>query len=157
MGNNDGDSENPITTDGDIFCWMRPEDVDYIRPVTSCHACSDLAAEMAASLAAASIVFKDQKAYSKKLVHGAKTLFKFSRNERGRYSFPGTDAELFYNSTSYWDEFIWGAAWLYYATGNNSYLQLATTSGLAKHAAFSKGPIHGVLSWDNKLLGAQVC
>nr|XP_008370239.2 endoglucanase 25-like [Malus domestica]XP_028957155.1 endoglucanase 25-like [Malus domestica] len=156
LGNNDGDSENPITTDGDIFCWMRPEDIDYIRPVTACHACSDLAAEMAASLAAASIVFKDQKAYSKKLVHGAKTLFKFSRNERGRYSFPGTDAELFYNSTSYWDEFIWGAAWLYYATGNNSYLQLATTSGLAKHAAFSKGPIHGALSWDNKLLGAQV-
>lgn len=63
MGNNDGDSENPITTDCEIFCWMRPEDIDYIRPVTACHACSDVAAEMAASLSAASIVFKDQKAY----------------------------------------------------------------------------------------------
>ncbi|KAB2621850.1 endoglucanase 9-like [Pyrus ussuriensis x Pyrus communis] len=126
LGNNDGDSENPITTDCETFCWMRPEDIDYIRPVTACHACSDVAAEMAASLSAASI---------------------FSRNERGRYSFPGTDAELFYNSTSYWDEFIWGAAWLYYATGNNSYLQLGTTPGLAKHAAFS----NGAYSWSVEL------
>ncbi|GAB4847406.1 hypothetical protein Ancab_026464 [Ancistrocladus abbreviatus] len=38
-----------------------------------------------------------------------------------------------------------------------SYLQLATTPGLAKHAgAFWGGPDYGVLSWDNKLTGAQV-
>lgn len=111
---------------------------------------------MAAALASASIVFKDDKAYSQKLVHGAKTLFKFSRSQRGRYSV-GTDAEIFYNSTSYWDEFVWGASWLYYATGNSSYLQLATTPGLAKHAgAFWGGPDYGVLSWDNKLAGTQV-
>ena len=111
---------------------------------------------MAAALAAASIVFKDDKTYSQKLVHGAKTLFSFSRRQRGRYS-TGTEAAIFYNSTMYWDEFIWAAAWLYYATGNSSYLQLATTPGLAKHAgAFVDSPDYGVLSWDNKLPGAQV-
>ncbi|KAL0454537.1 UNVERIFIED_CONTAM: Endoglucanase 25 [Sesamum latifolium] len=140
----------------DHYCWMRPEDIDYDRPVTECHSCSDLAAEMAAALASASIVFKDNKVYSQKLVHGAKTLFKFSREQRGRYS-SGNEAAIFYNSTSYWDEFVWGATWLYYATGNSSYLQLATTPGLAKHAgAFWGGPYYGVLSWDNKLAGAQV-
>ncbi|KAL6494448.1 hypothetical protein OROGR_031248 [Orobanche gracilis] len=140
----------------DHYCWMRPEDIDYDRPVTECHSCSDLAAEMAAALASASIVFKDNKAYSQKLVHGAKTLFKFSRDERGRYSV-GNEASMFYNSTSYWDEFIWGSTWLYYATGNSSYLQLATTTGLARHAgAFFGGPFYGVLSWDNKLAGTQV-
>ncbi|KAK6143801.1 hypothetical protein DH2020_024149 [Rehmannia glutinosa] len=112
----------------DHYCWMRPEDIDYDRPVTECHSCSDLAAEMAAALASASIVFKDNKVYSQKLVHGAKTLFKFSRDQRGRYS-SGNEASIFYNSTSYWDEFVWGATWLYYATGNTSYLQLATTPG----------------------------
>lgn len=136
---------------------MRPEDIDYVRPVTECHSCSDLAAEMAAALASASIVFKDSKAYSQKLVHGAKTLFHFARQQRGRYSAGGSEAAIFYNSTSYWDEFVWGGAWLYYATGNSSYLQLATTPGLAKHAgAFWGGPDYGVLSWDNKLTGAQV-
>lgn len=144
------------TTPNDHYCWMRPEDIDYERPVTECHACSDLAAEMAAALASASIVFKDNKAYSQKLVHGAQTLFTFSRKQRGRYS-TGNEAEIFYNSTSYWDEFVWGATWLYYATGNNSYLQLATNPVMAKHAgAFWGGPFYGVLSWDNKLAGSQV-
>ncbi|KAK6805183.1 hypothetical protein RDI58_002968 [Solanum bulbocastanum] len=151
-----GDTSGGATDPNDHYCWVRPEDIDYARPVTECHGCSDLAAEMAAALASASIVFKDSKAYSQKLVHGARTLFKFSRDQRGRYSV-GNEAENFYNSTGYWDEFIWGAAWLYYATGNSSYLQLATTPGIAKHAgAFWGGPDYGVLSWDNKLTGAQV-
>jgi hypothetical protein len=46
---------------------------------------------------------------------------------------------------------------MYFATGNNSYLKLATTPGIAKHAgAFWGGQDYGVFSWDNKLAGAQV-
>ncbi|KAG6506664.1 hypothetical protein ZIOFF_031991 [Zingiber officinale] len=141
----------------DHYCWMRPEDIDYTRPVYECHSCSDLASKMAASLAAASIVFKDSKTYSDKLVHGAKTLFQYGRLQRGRYSPGGTDPAIFYNSTGYWDEFLWGGSWLYFATGNSSYLQLATAPALAKHAgAFWGGPDYGVFSWDNKLTGSQV-
>lgn len=152
-----GDTSDGSTTPNDHYCWMRPEDIDYDRPVIECHSCSDLAAEMAAALASASIVFKDNKAYSQKLVHGARTLFKFSRDQRGRYSAGGTEAATFYNSTNYYDEFVWGATWLYYATGNSSYLQLATTPGIAKHAgAFWGGKYYGVMSWDSKLAGAQV-
>ncbi|KAL5974930.1 hypothetical protein ACLOJK_031606 [Asimina triloba] len=140
----------------DHYCWVRPEDIGYPRPVYECHACSDLAAEMAAALAAASIVFKDSKTYSQKLVHGATALFKFAREQRGRYSPRGSDPSLFYNSTGYWDEFVWGSAWLYYATGNSSYLYLATHPTMAKHAgAFWSNPYYGVLSWDSKLPGAQ--
>lgn len=152
-----GDTSGGSTTPNDHYCWERPEDIDYPRPVYECHACSDLAAEMAAALASASIVFKDTKTYSQKLVHGAKTLYKFSRDQRGRYSSGGSDAARFYNSTTYWDEYLWGATWLYYATGNSSYLALATNKGLAKHAgAFWGGPDYGVLNWDNKLAGSQV-
>ncbi|GAB2278280.1 hypothetical protein Dimus_012970 [Dionaea muscipula] len=151
-----GDTSGGSTTPNDHYCWMRPEDIDYQRPVTECHSCSDLAGEMAASMAAASIVFKDNKAYSQKLVKGARALFKFARLQRGRYSI-GNEASIFYNSTMYWDEYVWGSAWLYYATGNLSYLQLATAPALAKHAgAFWSSPDYGVLSWDNKLTGAQV-
>ena len=77
---------NGSTTLDDHYCWMRPEDMDYPRPMTQCSVGSELAREMAAALAAASIVFKDDTAYSKKLVKGAITLFKFSKNKRGRYS-----------------------------------------------------------------------
>ncbi|KAF1866650.1 hypothetical protein Lal_00018034 [Lupinus albus] len=137
-------------------CWIRPEEIDYPRPVTKCSSCSDLAAEMAAALAAASIVFNDDRAYSKKLVHGATTLFKFSRDQIGQYD-SGSEGARFYNSSGYFDEFVWGGAWMYYATGNSTYLNLVTTPSVAQDAgAFDRGPNYGVLSWDNKLAGAQV-
>ncbi|KAJ7250444.1 hypothetical protein O6H91_17G062000 [Diphasiastrum complanatum] len=141
----------------DHYCWERPEDMDYARPVAQLSSGSDLAAEMAAALAAASIVFKDNAAYSEKLVNGARTLFQMSRDRRGRYSASVPDAASFYNSTGYYDEFLWGGAWLYYATGNISYLQLVTTYGIGLHAgAYGGGPSYGVFDWDNKLIGAQV-
>ncbi|KAF6150619.1 hypothetical protein GIB67_022231 [Kingdonia uniflora] len=82
--------------------------------------------------------------------------FKVISEVARRYSPTGSDPLIFYNSTSYWDEYLWGGAWMYYATGNSSYLALVTTPGLAKYAgAFWRGPDFGVLSWDNKLTGAQ--
>ncbi|KAI3959265.1 hypothetical protein MKW92_011940 [Papaver armeniacum] len=141
-----GDTSGWSGRPNDHYCWMRPEDMDYPRDVHECHRCSDLAAEMAAALASASI-----------LVHGAVTLYQFARDKRGRYNADNTDASIFYNSTSYWDEFIWGATWLFYATGNTSYLERATSQVLAKHAgAFSGGPSYGIPSWENKLTGSQV-
>ncbi|RYR76032.1 hypothetical protein Ahy_A01g000628 [Arachis hypogaea] len=149
--------ENSNSTPNEQYCWMRLKDIDYPRAVTECHqGCSDLAAEMAAALAVASIVFKDDKSYAEKLVHGATTLFKFSRDGRGKFSAAGSKAGRLYNSTSYWDEFIWGGAWMYYATGNSLYLKLATTPDIAKYAgAFRGSPNYGVLSCDNKFSAAQ--
>ncbi|EYU33245.1 hypothetical protein MIMGU_mgv1a022358mg, partial [Erythranthe guttata] len=147
----------PSGTDpNDHSCWMRPEDIDYERPVTECNRCSDLAAEMAAALASASIVFKDSVTYSHQLIRGVETVFQFSRERRGLYSIENQAAN-FYNSTSYWDEFVWGATWLYYATGNISYLELANAPALATRAgAFERRLCDRVFSWDNKLPGAQV-
>nr|XP_017235883.1 PREDICTED: endoglucanase 25-like [Daucus carota subsp. sativus]XP_017235884.1 PREDICTED: endoglucanase 25-like [Daucus carota subsp. sativus]XP_017235885.1 PREDICTED: endoglucanase 25-like [Daucus carota subsp. sativus]XP_017235886.1 PREDICTED: endoglucanase 25-like [Daucus carota subsp. sativus] len=45
---------------------------------------------------------------------------------------------------------------MYYATGNNSNLSLSTNIKMATHAgAFWGGQDYGVLSWDNKLAGAE--
>ncbi|KAK8654375.1 hypothetical protein V6N13_128344 [Hibiscus sabdariffa] len=144
------------TGDGD--CWIRPESINYPRPVIPCSTCPALAAEMAAALAAASIVFKDDREYSKKLVHGADLLFKFATKGEGEHYTGGSDpSSKFYNSTGFWDEFVWGGAWMYCATGNSSYIDLVTNPALAKHAeAFWGGPDHGVLGWDNKHAGAQL-
>jgi hypothetical protein len=57
----------------------------------------DLAAETAAALAAASIVFKNvSSTYSNTLIRHAKQLFNFAKNYRGKYSDSITDARNYY-------------------------------------------------------------
>ncbi|TXG48454.1 hypothetical protein EZV62_027748 [Acer yangbiense] len=143
----------------DHYCWQRPEDMDYPRPVQTIAAGPDLAGEMAAALAAASIVFRDNTAYSKKLIKGAQTVFSFARDfsRRTRYSRGNPYIEPIYNSTGYFDEYMWGAAWLYYATGNVSYISLATYPGVPRNSkAFSGNLDLSVLNWDNKLPAAML-
>lgn len=148
------------STLNDHYCWERPEDMDYPRVAYAVPSAPDLGAEMAAALAAASIVFRDSPAYSTKLVTGAKNIWTFAR-DRGKRQRYDTNIpigeQVFYNSTSYWDEYMWGAAWMYYATGNLTYLSFATNPELARNAvAKGGGPYFGVFDWDNKLIGAQV-
>lgn len=142
----------------DLICWVRPEQIEYERPVSTCSICPALAAEMTAALASASIVFKENKEYSKKLVHGADLLFKFATKQQGENYSAGPDPpSAQYNSSSFWDEFVWGGTWLYFATGDSSYLELVTSPLLAKKVDASGGGRHsGMLSWDNKHVGAQL-
>ncbi|OMO63939.1 Glycoside hydrolase, family 9 [Corchorus capsularis] len=155
VGEIDNSSKEAKTNEGN--CWIRPESISYTRPAIPCSTCPALAAEMAAALAAASIVFKDDQGYSKKLVHGADILFKFATKGEGENYAGGSDPPSHYNSSGFWDEFVWGGAWMYCATGNSSYIDLVTKPGLAKHDdAFWGGPDCGVLSWDNKHAGAQL-
>lgn len=154
-----GGSRNGSVIPDDHTCWTRPENMDYARPAQSATAASDLGAEMAAALASASIVFRDKAAYSKKLVNGAQTVFDFARDKsrRKRYSANNDYIVPYYNSTGYYDEYMWGAAWLYFATGNTSYIRLATDPGFPKNSkAFYRLPGQGVFSWDNKLPAAML-
>ncbi|KAK4858424.1 hypothetical protein QYF36_016164 [Acer negundo] len=154
-----GGSQNGSSVPDDHYCWERPEDMDYTRQVQTVSSGPDLAGEMAAALAAASIVFRDNTAYSKKLIKGAKTVFAFARDggKRTRYSRGNLFIEPYYNSSGYFDEYMWGSAWLYYATGNVSYITLATNRGLSKNSrAFSMIPDQLALSWDNKLPAAML-
>jgi len=74
----------------DHKCWERPEDMDTVRTVysvSSSNPGSDVAAETAAALAAASIVFRivDPK-YSRLLLKTAKNVMQFAMQYRGTYS-----------------------------------------------------------------------
>jgi endoglucanase len=143
----------------DHNCWQKPEEMDYARPTQICGSGPDLAGEMAAALAAASIVFRNNGAYSNKLIKGAQTLFAFARDpgKRTRYSGNNDYITPYYNSTGYYDEYMWGAAWLFYATGNKSYLSLATNEGIPRNAkAFYMTTDLSVPSWDNKLPQAML-
>lgn len=97
----------------------------YPRPVAQCSSAPELAAETAAALAAASIVFKNDKNYSDTLILGAKKVFNFSidNGKQTPYIENGnSDAAHFYPSSGFHDEQIWGATWLFFASGDWKYL-----------------------------------
>ncbi|KAL6565306.1 hypothetical protein OROGR_002257 [Orobanche gracilis] len=151
-----GGSQNGSRTPDDHYCWQRPEVMSYHRPVQTTTSAPELAAEMAAAMSAA---FRDNPTYSKKLIRGAETVFDFARDpgKRVAYCSGNPYIEPYYNSTGYFDEHMWGAAWLFYATGNKSYLSLATNPSIAENAkAFCRMPDSIVLSWDNKLPAAML-
>lgn len=154
-----GAAKNGSTTEDDHYCWQRPEDMSYTRPIIAVTSGPDLAGEVASALAAASIVFRDNPSYSSRLIAGATTVYNFARLQSHRtiYSLGNLDIAGFYNSSGYWDEYMWSAAWMYYATGNSSYASFATDPRLPKNAnAFRSIPDLGVLSWDNKLPAAML-
>ncbi|XP_022772662.1 endoglucanase 10-like [Durio zibethinus] len=141
----------------DHKCWERPEVMKEKRPLTQVNTSvpgTDVAAETAAAMASASLVFKTaDSTYSRTLLKHAKQLFNFADKYRGSYSENIPEVATYYNSTGYGDELLWAASWLYHATGDQSYLQYVTGEN-GKEFADWGSPTW--FSWDNKLAGTQV-
>lgn len=143
--------------------WWGPAEVMQMqRPsykIDATHPGSDLAAETAAALASASIIFRDTDAvYADKLLLHAKQLYKFADTYRGSYSDSITDATQYYNSWSgYADELSWGAVWLYLATNDQQYLNkaIAASDQWGTNQAGNWG-YQWTQSWDDKHYGAQL-
>ena len=133
------------------FCLNFTLTSSVIFQITAQNPGSELAAETAAALAAASIIFKeDDPTYSALCLRHAKELYNFADQHRGVYSDSIPEAAKFYGSSSrYNDELAWGAIWLYRATGDDGYLnkaeQISNTLGNVEE-----------LSWDNKAAGVQI-
>ncbi|CAI9266590.1 unnamed protein product [Lactuca saligna] len=163
-----GSTSNGTSPENDLNCWQRPEDMRYSRPVFSCDdTASDLAGEIIAALSAASLVFKEDQKYSTSLTKTATELFSVVANveeDPGRGFIQGTytmkddcggEARGFYNSTGYMDELVWGGTWLFFATGNTSYLRYATEHLVAaqnEELSIDKG----IFYWNNKLTAIEV-
>ncbi len=114
---------------------------------------SDLAGETAAALAAASLVFQPtDPTYATTLRTHAVQLYTFADSYRGKYSDCITDAAAFYNSWSgYQDELVWGALWLYRATGDDAYLTKAQSEAAGMSQDFK-----WTHAWDDKSYGSRV-
>lgn len=142
----------------DHKCWERPEDMDTSRNVYKIdadHPGSDVAAETAAALAAASMVFRTtDPIYSRHLLQTAMQVFDFADKHRGAYS-DSLQSEVcpFYCSYSgYNDELLWGAAWLQRASRNLSYISYIQSHGQNLGAEDNVN----IFSWDDKHAGARV-
>ncbi|CAK9263401.1 unnamed protein product [Sphagnum jensenii] len=139
-------------------CWERPENNDVPRPsykLNTTNPGSDVAAESAAAMAAASMVFRTtDPEYSDSLLKHASELFQFADTYKASYSVTNPVVQAFYNSTGFTDELLWGASWLYYATGNISYLDYVTSAKALVSARLGQFPLW--FSWDDKTPGLQV-
>ncbi|KAD2152072.1 hypothetical protein R6Q59_003972 [Mikania micrantha] len=142
----------------DHRCWERPEDMDTPRNVYKVSAQnpgSDVAAETAAALAAASIVFQvSDPSYSHKLLQTAKNVFDFANKYKGSYSDSlGSVVCPFYCSYSgYNDELLWGASWIHRASQDASYMSYIQSNG---HMMGSEDDDFS-FSWDDKRPGTKV-
>ncbi|KAK7868026.1 hypothetical protein R5R35_010197 [Gryllus longicercus] len=134
--------------------WGRPEDMTESRTaykIDASHPGSDLAAETAAALAAASVVFRKagDTNYANTLLQHAKDLYNFADTYRGKYSDSITDAKNFYSSYDYTDELVWGAIWIYRASNDQKYLTKAEQYYNSFNIQYRTG-----FGWDDKSLGA---
>ncbi|XP_051227686.1 endoglucanase 14-like [Lolium perenne] len=142
--------------DSDHKCWERPEDMDTPRNsymVNPSNPGSDVAAETAAALAAAAVVFSTpapggDRQYASTLLTHAKQLFEFAKNHRGLYQNSVPSVRSFYSSSGDEDELLWAAVWLYIATGDQEYKGYIA-------GANNLGWVPQSLGWDNKFIGAQ--
>lgn len=141
----------------DHNCWDRPETMSRKRKLTKIDTetpGTEVAAETAAAMAAASLVFRESDPkYSSTLLKHAKQLFDFADGNRGSYSVSIPEVQPYYNSTGYGDELLWAASWLYHATEDKTYLDFVSKNG----QKFGNFGSPSWFSWDNKLPGTHVC
>ncbi|KAL2939094.1 Endoglucanase 5 [Bienertia sinuspersici] len=116
-----------IVGDGeeDHSCWQRAEEMTTSRKASkldSGHPGSDVAAETAAALAAASLAFKPYNSSYSTLLRHAKEI----RLEASMMIHIRMQKRSIHHQGTRLDELLWAAAWLYRATNNNYYLQYAS-------------------------------
>nr|POE70565.1 endoglucanase 24 [Quercus suber] len=116
----------------DHNCWERPEAMTEKRPLVKVNMLfpgAEVAAETAAAMASASMVFKKiYFTYSSMLFMHAQQLFILADTYQGSYSVSILQVQKYYNSTGYGDELLWAATWLYHATGKQFYLRYVLLS-----------------------------
>ncbi|KAL5728183.1 cellulase [Ranunculus cassubicifolius] len=156
---------------GDHNCWQRPEDMDTPRTpyaVTKDHPGSEVSAEIAAALAASSIVFRASDiSYSNSLLRRAISVFNFADKYQGSYndSLGPWVCPFYCDYSGYQDELLWAAAWLQRATKSPMYWSylVQNVHNLAKitvksteTAGLSGGGSFAEFGWDTKNAGINV-
>lgn len=142
--------------------WGPAESVEAFmaRPfakIDASHPGSDLAGEAAAALAAVSMIFKPaDPTYAAACLTHARQLYDFADTYRGKYDAAIPAASGFYSSWSgYNDELVWGALWLYMATGESEYLAKAESyyPQLSNEQQTTTKSYRWTIAWDDKSYG----
>ena len=152
--------------------WGAPEllelqqviDRGFTRPSYKCGVDADnggsaVCAGTAASLAAASIIFKDSNPeYSELCIKHAKELYDMAlraQNDNGYHEY----AKGYYTSSHFEDELSWGGVWIYKATGEEDYLKTAESYSHKWGGEEMVGNLKGNVwtqCWDDVRYGAML-
>ena len=145
----DGEADHKWWGPAEVMTMARPSH----KISASCPG-SDVAGETAAALASSAIVLRaDDPTYAATLITHAKQLYSFADTYRGSYSDCVTAASAYYKSWSgYQDELVWGAYWLYKATGDATYLAKAEAEydKLGVENQTSTRSYKWTVAWDDK-------
>ncbi|MGD0835615.1 MAG: glycoside hydrolase family 9 protein [Polyangia bacterium] len=141
--------------------WWGPAEVMQMqRPsyvLTPTSSGSAVLGETAAALAATSLAFKSSNPdYAGECLSHAKSLYDFAESTKSDAGY--TAASGYYSSSGFYDELSWAAAWLYLATGDQTYLGKAEqyvsqwpTQQQSTTIAYQWGQC-----WDDVHYGAQL-
>ena len=101
-------------------------------------------------MAAGSILFRESDPKLANLyLHHAKELFELANNYRGSYNEHIPDIKDFYKSYDYNDEISWAAAWIYRATGDPGWKEVAAEL----YEEFGMRYTGNEFNWDSKKPG----
>ncbi|MGE4602708.1 MAG: glycoside hydrolase family 9 protein, partial [Planctomycetota bacterium] len=163
-----GDTAFFVVQVGDVSAdhalWSAPEEQTIPRPamaITPDKPGSDVAAQSAAAMASASMLFRaaGDVAYADTLLENAVTLYEFADTYRGKYSDSVTEVQAYYNSWSgYYDDLVTGAAWLARATDDaggdgTAYREKALATYRSNVGGLNNGWTH---NWDDASYAAAV-
>ena len=140
--------------------WMRAEEIDEkdlerktIMLTKGIDAAQDIASEMAAALAAFSIVARGNATYYHMLLDKSKSLYSFALAKEGEYDTNNNmkSVQNHFKSLSALDEQVWAEIWIFVATGEQQYLESATKN-IDKHREL-KFEIPEEFTYDDKRPG----
>ncbi|XP_057528171.1 endoglucanase 8-like isoform X3 [Amaranthus tricolor] len=146
---------------GDHNCWERPEDMDTPRTpfaVSRTNPGSEVSAEIAAALAASSIVLRSSnRTYAARLLSRAKTVFNFADSYQGNYneSLGPWVCSFYCDFSGYQDELIWAAAWIYRASKLSFYSDYVLKNMYKLDPPYNGGSF-AEFGWDTKHAGINV-
>lgn len=128
------------------------------RPYYAGTKCSAAFGGMAAALAAGSCALKGHSDKTDYYLEHAENIFKIADEARSDDEYQDSDASGFYRSSHFYDELFWAANWLYKATGDNAYLDKATSyiPHLDKELGSDELKYTWSMCWDDTMQGGML-
>lgn len=119
---------------------------------------SAVCGEMAAALAAGAVALKGKTDKTDNYLKHAENIFKIADTAKSDDDYNDSDASGFYRSSHFYDELFWAANWLYIATGDQAYLDKATSyiPNLGKELGTNDLKYSWTQCWDDVQQGGML-
>lgn len=135
---------------------MKDNGADYTKARAALRGTSSaVCGEMAAALAAGACALKGRSDKTGDYLKHAENLFRLADETRSDDDYNNSDASGFYRSSHFYDELFYAANWLYIATGEQSYLDKATSyiPNLGKELGSDELKYSWGMCWDDVMQG----